>query len=207
MKAINLISALCLTMLFVVPLHAQWTLGGAIDINIASINVDPEPSSEEYSSRLGFGFGAVVDRPLSGQFDFHAEPMFLQKGGVIKEDGDEITFKVHYFEIPLMIRYTFQKDGSMVPYVMAGPSIGILMSAKIDVKNGPELDQKDDTSGMDFGLGFGGGAKFPHGNKTYFAEARYVLGMTNINSAEGESDVKNRGLQIVAGVTVPFGDR
>ena len=60
---------------------------------------------------------------------------------------------------------------------------------------------------MDLGLGFGGGVKLPRGNKTFFAEARYVLGLTNINDegGGGESSVKNRGLQILAGVTVPLG--
>jgi opacity protein-like surface antigen len=207
MKLNKFMTIVFLTTLLVVPLQAQWDVGCVIDLNLASISVDPEPSNEEYSSRLGFGIGAVVDRPLSDKIDLHVEPMFLQKGGKIKEDSDKATFKINYFEIPLMFRYTFQNNASLKPYVIAGPSIGFLMSAKIDVENGPELDQKDDTKSIDFGLGFGGGVKLPRGNKTFFAEARYVFGLTNVNDVEGESEVKNRGLQVVAGVTIPVGNK
>ncbi len=206
MKFNKLVAIVFLGTLLVIPLQAQWEIGGVIDINLASISVDPEPSSEEYSSRLGFGIGAVVDRPLSGQIDLHTEPMFLQKGAKIEEDGNEATFKIHYFEIPIMFRYTFESSGSVTPYAMAGPSIGLLLSAKADIKNGPEIDQKDDTKGLDFGFGFGGGVKLPKGDKTFFAEARYVLGLTNINDVETDSEVKNRGLQVVAGVTFPVGN-
>ena len=41
-----------------------------------------------------------------------------------------------------------------------------------------------------------------------FAEARYVLGLTNINDESGasnESTVKTRGLQILIGATIPIG--
>ncbi len=193
--------------LLVAPLQAQWNIGGVIDFNLASISVDPEPSTEDYSSRLGFGIGAVVDRPLSSRIDLHAEPMFLQKGGKIKEGGNEATFKVHYFEIPVMFRYTFENSGTAKPYAMVGPSFGFLLSAKADIKDGPEVDQKDETKGFDLGLGIGGGVKLPRGNKTFFAEARYVLGLSNINDEGGESDVKNRGLQVVTGVTFPIGSR
>ena len=56
-----------LFLLFASPAQAQWHVGGLIGINIASVNVDPEPSSEDYSSRSAFGIGAVVDRPLTNQ--------------------------------------------------------------------------------------------------------------------------------------------
>jgi len=66
-----------LTILLHLPLEAQWEIGGLIDFNISSINVSTGTSGEDYSSYLGFGIGAVVDRTLTGQLDLHAEPMFL----------------------------------------------------------------------------------------------------------------------------------
>ena len=50
-------------------------------------------------------------------------------------------------------------------------------------------------------IGVGGGVKLPRGNKTFFAETRYVLGLVDINKEAGEFKVKNRGLQVVAGIT------
>ncbi len=191
--------------LFASPLQAQWKVGGVIDINLASISVDPEPSSEDYSSRIGVGFGVVLDRELSGQIDLHLEPMFLQKGSTIKEGGDEATYKLSYLELPVMFRYNIQSDASAQPYVMAGPSLGLLLNAKVDFKDGDEFDAKDETKSLDLGLAFGGGVSIPKGDKTLFAEARYVLGLTNINDESDESTVKNRGLQILVGATIPLG--
>ena len=194
-----------LTMLVAIPLKAQWEVGGLIDFNFASLNVNPGSSSEDYSSRFGFGLGVVVDYPLTGQLDLHAEPMFLQKGGKIDITSEVVVFKLNYLEIPLMLRYTFEYDASFLPYAMAGPSIGLLTSAKYDNNEGTVQDEKDSTKGIDLGVGFGGGVKLPHGNKTFFAELRYVFGLVDINKEANESTVKNRGLQVVAGVTFPVG--
>ncbi|MEN8228808.1 MAG: porin family protein [Bacteroidota bacterium] len=191
-------------MFLAIPLQAQWEIGGVIDINLASISVKPGSSTEDYSGRLGFGIGAVVDRQLTDQIDLHAEPMFLQKGGKIDASIGTIVFKVHYLEIPLMFRYAFEYNNSLLPYAMAGPSIGLLSSAKSELKDGGEQDEKEATRGFDFGVGVGGGVKLPMGNKTFFAETRYLLGLININTEGGESTVKNRGLQIVGGVTIPI---
>jgi len=194
-----------LTMLIAIPLQAQWEFGGLIDLNLASINVNPDVSSEDYSSRIGFGLGIVVDYPLTDQLDLHAEPMFLQKGGRIDITSEVVVFKINYLEIPLMLRYIFEYDASFLPYAMAGPSIGLLTSAKYDNNAGRVQDEKDSTKGIDLGVGFGGGVKLPRGNKTFFAELRYVLGLVDINKEAHESTVKNRGLQLVGGVTIPIG--
>ena len=85
---------------------------------------------------------------------------------------------------------------------MAGPSIGLLTSANLVNSEGVKQNEKSDTRTLDFGVGVGGGVKLPKGNKTFFAEVRYVLGLVNINKEAGESTVKNRGLQVVAGVTI-----
>ncbi len=144
----------------------------------------PTPSQTPgYGSRPnsnGFGIGAVVDWPLTDQIDLHAEPMLLQKGGKIETSSGVAIYKVNYLEIPLMLRYTIQHSASLLPYAMAGPSIGLLSSAKLDIKDGGEQDEKDNTKIFDFGLGIGGGVKIPRGNMTFFAETRYVLGLANI---------------------------
>jgi len=206
MKMKSIIVTTMLLFVVTLPLNAQWNIGGVLDINRASITVDPKPSSEEYSSRLGIGLGVVLDRPLTGQIDLHTEPMVLQKGGKIEERGDEITFKLSYFEVPVMFRYNFQTSGSARPYVMAGPSLGFLLSSKFAVKNGPEIDAKDETKSLDIALGFGGGVSIPRGKMTLFAEVRFDLGLTNINDDKSdETTVKNRGLQVAVGATVPLG--
>lgn len=186
------------------PLQAQLSIGGFLNINNTNFSVDPVPNSAEYSSRFGFGIGGVLDRPLTGQFSLYAEPMYMQKGGNVDISGENTTLKMSYFELPIMVKYHFQTSETLVPYAMAGPSLGYLLSAKADSENGGEEDIKDQFNNADFGLGFGGGVSIPKGDFALFAEARYLLGLANINAEDDVITVKNRGLQILFGATVPL---
>jgi len=128
----------------------------------------------------------------------------MQRGGNISEAGDDFTFKLSYLELPLMIKYNFKTSNTLVPYAMAGPSLGYLLNAKIEFGD-DEVDAKDQLKRVDFGLGLGGGVSIPRGKLTLFGEARYVLGVSNINDDQSdETKVRNRGLQILFGATVPI---
>lgn len=203
----KIVAFVCLCMLSLIPLKAQWEIGGLIGFNVAGISVPSGTSSEDYSSKLGFGLGAVVDRLLTDQLILHLEPMYLQKGGTIKTSSFTLKFKVNYIELPILIKYAFLINSSLTPYAMAGPSIGLLTSAKYEDESGDTQDEKDNTNGFDFGLGVGGGVSYPFGIMTIFVETRYVFGLANINSESDESKVKNRGLLVFFGVTVPIGSK
>lgn len=190
--------------LAVSPVQAQWNIGGLINIGNSTVNVDPNPDSEDYSGLFGFGIGAVLDRSLTGPLELHAEPMFLQKGTTIDDEGDEVNFRSSYFELPIMLRYNFQSQGNITPYAMAGPSFGYLLGAKFKA-GGSEFDAKDQFKSADVGVGFGGGAKIPQDSFELFVEARYVLGLVNVNNDESDgTTVKNRGVQVLFGITIPF---
>jgi len=129
--------------------------------------------------------------------------MYLRKGTGIEEGGDDIKLKYSYLEIPLLLRYSFRQNETIQPYVLAGPTLGFLMGAKVAFKDGATYDD-DETKGLDFGVSLGGGVSIPKGNKTFFGELRYGLGLANINSDADESKVRNRGVILVAGVTIPL---
>jgi hypothetical protein len=186
------------------PATAQWELGGIIGLNFAGINVDPGSSGEEYGGRVGFGIGAVVDRQLTEVIDLHFEPMYLQKGGKIETSEFVAVYKVNYIEIPAFARFTLDMNDSYKPYALAGTSIGFLTKAKFDYKDGGEQPASADTRSLDIGAGLGGGVKIPVENKHFFAEIRYMWGFINLNKENDESTVKNHGLQILAGVTIPL---
>jgi opacity protein-like surface antigen len=184
--------------------EAQWSVGGVVGMNAASIKVTPEVSSEAYSGRAAFAIGAVVDRQLMDNLDLHMEPMYLQKGAKVGDVGFSATFKLNYFELPVMVRYSLPLDLPVMPYVMAGPSVGLLSKAKYDWEDG-EDDATDETRKIDFSAGFGAGVQIPEGERMLFAELRYLLGFVNVNNEVDESTVKNRGLQILVGITIPIG--
>ena len=190
-----------------IPLSAQLTVGGFIDLNIAGLNVASHSTGEEYSSFLGFGLGGVVTYPLTGGLAIQGEPMFLQKGGKVTEDNETLALKILYFEIPVFLRYNIALSSSTVlPYIIAGPNLGLRAASKVVFPDGSSTDNKSEMNGAEVGLGVGAGVEVPHDKLIFFGETRYGFGLTNINaeSVDGESTVKNKGLQILLGVKVPL---
>jgi len=193
-----------------VPLSAQLTVGGLLDLNIAGFNVkNGGGTGEDYTSRLGFGVGGVVTYPLMNGLAIQVEPMILQKGGKVTEFDETYINKLLYFEIPVFLRYNIAlSNETVLPYVIVGPNLGFRVSAKVKFSSdGFIADAKDQYKGIDFGLGLGGGVEVPHGNLIFFVETRYVFGLANINQEFGQSGevkVMNRGLQVLLGVKVPI---
>ena len=190
--------------LFSLSLQAQLSVGGGLGLNIASISVDPEPSTEDYSSRLAMIFGGLVDYSLADNMQIRSGLVITGKGAKVEEGNTNGTFKLTYLEIPILFRYLFEiASGQIQPYVTAGPTVGFLMSAKIEV-NDREQDIKDETKGIDFGISFGGGVNAPREGFTPFAELRYSIGLANWNDEANESSVKNNGFMIIIGAMVPL---
>jgi hypothetical protein len=206
MKTKGILLAMALMGFIMLPLTAQLTVGGFIDFNIAGLSVNPGGDDEDYSSYFGIGIGGIVTYPLKNGFALQAEPMILQKGGKVTEDGETLTLKLLYFDIPVFLRYNFAVSKSYQPYVILGPNLGFRTSAKVVFPDGDSFDASDEFSSIDLGVGLGGGVEVPLSNLILFGETRYVFGLNDINEESGESTVKNRGLQILLGVKVPIGD-
>jgi opacity protein-like surface antigen len=193
----------------VAPASAQVNLGVCGGLNLASCDIDPSEGALETSNLTGFGFGGVLDYSMNGCIALHLEPMYLQKGTKADWDVFELEDKLAYLEVPVMLKYSFGTR-EIRPYVIAGPTIGYLLSAKGKVTGGGysgEEDIKDETKSLDFGLAFGAGVSVPVSNHPIFLEARYAMGLTNINDDpdDPDTDVKTKGIQILAGITFPLG--
>lgn len=158
-------------------------------LNLATLKADDENYDGYY--RLGFGVGAVINYNLNEHVAVSSEPMYLQKG------AEEI--KLTYLELPMMLKYTFG-TGKIKPYFMAGPTFGVNLGAEEEYWG--DLEVKS----LDLGLGLGGGISIPIGNNSIFVEARYALGLTNINDQTyrwaplGDGDAKTRCIQIFGGI-------
>lgn len=188
--------------------------GPLAGVNFASASFDPAQSGATYKTLTGFGFGAILNLDFAQGIGVQVEPMYLQAGvkttGTIALTGQnvEVKNKVNYLEIPILFTYTIATGkGQIQPYLLAGPSVGILLSAKFTDINGNETDVKSTTKSTNFSAMFGAGAKMPVGKNTVFLEARYSLGLSNVNDNPNNTTqtIKGRGVQIFAGITFPFG--
>jgi hypothetical protein len=190
-------------------------LGIVGGLNIANADVENADGDVDLDldSRTGFGVGGVVDFRLTETAVLRLEPMYLQKGAKESQGIEEAAWELAYLEIPAFLKFDLG-SGTTKPYVLVGPTIGFLLSSEFKLTEGPlsvKLDMKDATKAFDFGIGFGGGISLPWGNKTVFAEGRYVLGLVNIVDEGGGGEMweitgeaKNKGFQMMAGLTFPL---
>jgi hypothetical protein len=211
MQKISIFLVLLFALCMVLPVSAKVNIGVLGGLNLANTNVDPPMEGIELSNRIFFVVGGVLDYGLSKYFRLRLEAMYLQKGVQFETDeapgGVDYEFKSAYLEIPVMISYTFVTQ-KVKPYLIAGPTIGFCLSAKKNISwdsQHREIDIKEGTESIDFGLGLGAGLNVPIGSNSIFLEARYVFGLTNVNEDPSDPEVKNKGIQIFAGITFPLG--
>jgi opacity protein-like surface antigen len=189
-------------------------LGGA---NVAKLWSDQEDPELTLSSKTFPAGGIVVDVGFNDTLSLQLEPMYLQKGGNLEIrdflfGGDvAASIRMSYVELPVLLKLS-KRTGTVRPYLILGPSVGYRTGVKTRDEITGEEQTPDDADEIfkkwDFGVGAGGGLSFNVGRSTVFAEGRYTWGLTTLNREEAEEvKLKNRGVQVLVGFTLPVGRR
>ena len=217
-KTATLIAGLML-LTVVLPSTAQVNLGVIGGLNIAGVSENVEqwiPYNKTY-----FGAGAVMDVMLHNHVSLVVEPMFIKKGGAVIDGPTHYEFNRSYLELPVLLKVSM--GSRLRPYIIGGPTMGYLLSSKVGGWSGSDDldgDLGSVTRKFEFGLTFGGGFSYATSFGTIFIESRYSLGLTNTSKggtceinvgsttapgAMSDEDVmETRGIQVLAGVTVPI---
>nr|WP_321228099.1 porin family protein [uncultured Psychroserpens sp.] len=171
--------------------------GAKAGLNIANIGGD----AEDTDALTSFHLGGVAEIVISEKFSVQPELLYSAQGYKSEESFEGITIesklKLDYINIPIMAKYYVAEGFS----VEAGPQVGFLLSANSENEGGGEsedVDVKDSTSGIDFGVGLGVGYKMDSGLNF---SARYNLGLSNVYDGEGSDDysIQNNVFQISVG--------
>lgn len=183
---------------------AQPRLGVIGGANFSDLRVaNDDDNGVEYNMRSSFKAGLIAEWAVGNSgFAIQAEPLFVQKGALVKTpiksetDGPETDLKMNYIELPVLARYSFDL-GILRPYLVAGPEFGWMMSAKH-----AGLDVKDNFENFDFLATGGLGLDIEAADMVFvFVEGRYNYGLSNINAVENSTvDLYNRGIQVMGGV-------
>ena len=212
-------------------------------LNLANISMDLEdealyvPELDETftikvdkSMKTKFGLGGFVEYWISPMFALQFNALLSMKGteidGVIDKDivYQGVPINVHvdtvnvvnlqYLSFPVLAKLALGQNGSIRPYLIFGPEMDILLSAKaewsweVKVSSGGastggsdngEIDIKDDLETIDFAINFGGGLTIPLGNIELFIDGMYGLGLTNIVK-DSDQSVKNNVIYINMGL-------
>ena len=164
-------------------------------LNFANFSWDIPEESFETVSMIKFGVSGIVLYPLSELLDAQVELMYLQKGAKF----EETKWNFDYLSIPVLVRFNFSSEDAST-YIVAGPEIGFLLSAKIE-NSGAEEDIKDVVKSTDLGINVGAGISMNMDSTPVFWEVRYSLVLSNwIDDPNVENSAKNRGVQLSIGM-------
>ena len=171
-----------------------------------------------FSSKTGIVVGGYFNIRLLPVITLQPEVLYTEKGGDLsyaESSENIIVFRVplngslnlKYIEVPVLIRARVPVPG-ISPTVYAGPTIAFNIESTLD--SGPvpnidgfsEIDIEDYIKSMDFGFIVGAGLDFSTPVLQFNIEARYTLGLTDIDdSDEFNSSARNNVASIILGVT------
>ena len=196
---------------------AQFTYGPRLGVNFATLGGDDEDG--DYKTKIGLNLGAMGNYGINDMFSIQAELLYSAKGAKSEykdEDGDteSMPLSLGYIDIPIMLKATFGNDIKF--FGLAGPTIGILMSAKFDGEseytsydfdpNNPmsppvekKVKYKDSFNGTDIGFVIGGGAVVPIGDMPLIIDIRYNSSLGTI-ADDDDWDIKNSVISINFGM-------
>jgi hypothetical protein len=120
------------------------------------------------------------------------------------KDG-KISRKINYFNVPIMMKYTFANH----IYLKAGTQLGLRYKAVDEFKNSInddddlkyKLDIKDQFHPLDAGLAFGAGYRLMKGNGMNIG-LQYYLGLVDMRVDDSSPNQFNRVLYLTVGIPI-----
>jgi hypothetical protein len=198
-------------------------------INLANIAFEDEDYlGIEPERRLSLDFGLLFNIGISENFSIQPEIHYMQKG--YRSEFEEMIFQetvstdqnvlINYLEIPVLAKVGLGNETVQL-MINAGPSLGYALNGRTEIeidafgmkeKEEEYIDlgdeENEDFNRLDFSLLFGAGIGFNTGPATIFVDARYLLGLTDLDDS-GDEDIpaaRNRGLGFGLGVLIPIGE-
>jgi len=192
--------ALVLCVLLVSVAQAQTAKVGVLaGLNLANVSVE-DMDDDNFDTRSGLAMGVFLHASMSPYLAFQPELVYASKGFKSQGFNGDVTSKLNYIDINLLGKVIVPTQAPIRPTLLAGPYAGILVKGEWEDEDG-NTEDIEDVKSMDFGLIIGGGIDVSLVQNMLSLMVRYEIGLANISDAEGEPDVKNKVLSLVAGFT------
>lgn len=198
MNKLNLLIALFVFSIMMHQVHAQAQLAVGIKggLNFAKLDVNSSVASN-YEARTGYHAGAFALIKLT-KIGIQPEIIFSRQGSKYQFNSQDLEANFDYINIPIILKlYTVAGIN-----LQAGPQFGFLSKAQAEnVVNGVKTttDVKDLYKSSDVSLALGVGWDLPFG---LTLDARYNLGLSEINDGANNNATKNQVFQISAGLKI-----
>jgi hypothetical protein len=189
-----------------------YRIGGKIGVNASRPNVVESATvvelaeGSEYKPLVAFQFGATADLPLSTTLTLHGDLLFQQKRFALDlivdrgldQNGEPLlnefqgTESQAWLSLPITLEYKFLEK-KINPYVGAGVSVDYLLGSSITSERSRKSQTSIEEKTYDFqpqrkpinisAVGTAG-IKVRIAGGFFVAEARFIYGLTSINSKE-----------------------
>lgn len=217
-KFAALVFAVAAVALFTSQAQAQGvTYGLKAGLNLANVTIKSASTDmPDFKSQIGGVEGIFVNFKL-GAVSIQPELLYSQRGTKWTEDEEVgvaiLTghMRITSLELPILVKYNFL-SGAVRPFVLAGPSISYLLSARwqynVHYYTSGYTDYSyaysmtDDLKKIALAGVFGIGADYHVSKYVFSLEARYHLGLTNVIKDTEDSDVtsaKHKGFTVLIG--------
>jgi len=215
-----LLAIACSTVLAPAGAGAQEiTLGVKGGLNVSNLSVNaPDDPDIGFDSQTDFRVGAFAQFTIGKIFAIQPEFFYSQEGAKLQDTDPAVKLNLNYFEIPLLLMARLaSRESPIYPILYTGPSVAFQSRCQVTGQEGgvsvsfdcddPLLEGGLETEKTDFGVVFGGGFEILYSKLTIQHDARYNLGLTNLNASEdaAEVSVKSRGWAFMLGLGVPLG--
>ncbi|HET9052885.1 MAG TPA: porin family protein [Cyclobacteriaceae bacterium] len=180
-----------------ITVQAQFSAGAKAGFNLSTLVVDDGVS--EYGFAPGFQLGGFLDYSLT-KVSFQADVVYSRQGASIDADGEDLKAIAQYVNVPVVVKYKILPAFNL----QVGPQIGFLTCIRSDyhpVISEPFQEQHYTKAykKTDFGVTVGAGWESPRG---IMIDARYYLGLTDINNYEGLESTKNNVIMLTVGYRI-----
>ncbi|MCD6250117.1 MAG: PorT family protein [candidate division Zixibacteria bacterium] len=158
-------------------------------INSATVTGD---DAEGYESRSGIVGGVFTRLSLGGPIGIQAELLLASKGAKVTfiDEATSLpvdkTLKADYFEVPVLLRYSFKGQGPAGLNLYGGPVFAFGRLSKTEISTlvlgldvGGDLDNYNEKS-TDLGLALGIGVDLSLARSVVVLEVRYTVGLQDM---------------------------
>lgn len=200
-------------------INAQTSIGLRVGTNLNKFSYSGEDATDDFTefqkSNAGLNFAIPVEFKFSNSFAVQPELSFNQKGEKTSIDflGLKVTTKTifNYLELPILGKYMFGTE-KIQANILAGPSFGYALNGKVvEGDESEKIDLSDEDvsyNRFDFAAQFGAGVSVNAGPGKVFLDARYYLGLSNLNSDKDyDLKINNRGIGINIGYLYTLGGK
>jgi len=193
----------CLSINAAAQLHLAFRAG--VQLNHAAYRLNGNKS--DVQSTIGFQAGLLSKVYFDDKVSFVSGFFYNSKGyKVAPPPNDTVkTYRLNYFEIPVMVQVDLSKERGKGFYAKAGPSVGIGVGGreKYTGSNGQTISNKVVMSmtGRHIGV-FDAAFNTALGyevNNHFFTELNYALGIGNLNNDPADPNIKTRVLSLSVG--------